>query len=144
MAIGPTLRQILRLVFDAPGNRIRTSGEGTFSLTGLRNGGIDTNMTAKDNTWIKIERSVSTTPTGSEILSGRNSLKITNKSSVNITTTINPDPNGTSQAYIVGDEIFPDNSQFIDVSEKTPANVDINIWVRSVLGDAAVFFREIA
>jgi len=118
----------------------------THELTpsGLKNGGQDTLLTVSDSTWTKIERSATTTPSGSGILSGRNSLKITNKSNVNIATTINTDPNGNNQTYQVGDEIYPNNSQFLDVAEKKPDGSNIDIWVRSSSGSVTAFFREIA
>jgi len=121
---------------------VRTTGE--IAPSGLKNGGQDTLLTISDSTWVKIERSATTNPTGSGILSGRNSLKITNKSNVNIATTINSDPNGDSQPYEVGDEIYPNNSQFLDVAEKRPNGTNIDIWVRSSNGSITVFFREIA
>lgn len=118
--------------------------EGSFAPSGLKNGGQDTLITITDSAWIKLERSATTNPIGSGIISERNSLKVTNKGTVNIATTINEDPNGNSQAYEVGDVIYPNNSQFLDVADEKPNGDPINIWVRSSSGNVIVFFREIA
>ena len=125
---------------------VRTAGNvtGEISPSGLKNGGQDSILTCTDAIWTKVERSGASTPTGSGILTGRNSLKITNKSNVDIVTTINDDPNGDSQTDEVGDVILSQNSQFLDVAEKDPLDAPINIWVRSTSGNAIVFFREIA
>jgi len=125
---------------------LRTTARGTFTQTGLKQGGQDALLTVDDTAWVKVERSATTSPTGSGILTNRNSLKISNYSNTEIATTINPDPNGTSQAYSVGDKILPNNSQFLDVAEKRDNGTPIDIWVRAKTGtvNLGVFFREIA
>ncbi len=132
------------LFLDTDDNKVYRRTSAKMKLSGLNSGGQDTIISILDSTWTKLERSLATTPTGAGILAGRNSLKITNKSNVNICTTINVDPNGDGQSYEVGDEIFPSNSQFLDVAEKRADGTSIDIWVRSLSGSATVFFREIA
>jgi len=132
------------IIKDSNDNKVINTiiSEGNVSFTGLKNGGQDTIITATDSEWTKLERSSITNPIGSGIKSGRNSIKITNYSSVIIYTTINEDPNGSSQLF--GDKIFPENSQFMDIAENDLNGNPINVWVKSSSGDAEVFLREIA
>lgn len=152
MALDENINTLEKAKFVEDGNgdtAVRTLTEivgslvGSFAPSGLQNGGQDTTMNVSSTTWTKIERSASTTPTGRGKLSPLNSLKITNIGVIEVTTTINDDPNGNSQAYEIGDRIAINNSQFLDITDKKPDDTPIDVWVRAKSGTGKIFFREI-
>jgi len=103
--------------------------EGSFAPSGLKSGGRDIYYTVKDDQWYKLSDEIG-------LLTPRNSLRIQNQGEVDLLTTLNTNPNITSQTF--GIKVFAGGSDFLDITDDIT-----DYWVRSTSGDLGIVVREI-
>ena len=103
---------------------VRTSGDGTFSLTGLNNGGLITEITLNSTTW---------TPLPLTPLTNRNALAIQNRSGLEIK--INYD--NTVVGY-VGIAMSDGDERSYDITDA------ITIYAKSISGTPTITIEELS
>jgi len=118
-------REFEKFGLDAKGNVIvRTSGEGTFSLTGLNNGGLVTEITLNPTTW---------TPLPTTALANRNAMSIQNRSGLEIKINYN----NTVVGY-VGIAMSDGDERSYDITDA------IVIYAKSISGTPTITVEELS
>ena len=106
---------------------------GNVSQRGLFNGGFITKVPLVDSAWTALERSGTTTPTGSGPSAGRNSISIQNRSKKDIV--IQYDNTADAAISIL---IRAGSERFYDLEDS------ITIYARTVTGVGEIILEEIS